>query len=120
MILDVSVALTWILFLALFPMAFIWLRRAWRILVRRDYSQVALKRGIAPPDARKFAPFEAAIDLAAGMVAAAVIAAVLMGQVDYGTWTAIAGSTIWMKLFASFILARHAHSPLRSARNVRS
>jgi len=30
MVFDISVALTWLLFLALFPMAFIWLRRAWR------------------------------------------------------------------------------------------
>ena len=46
MVFDVSVALTWILFLALFPMAFFWLRRAWRILYRRDFSEVALKRGV--------------------------------------------------------------------------
>ena len=32
---DVSVALTWILFLALFPMAFFWFRRAWRAAVVR-------------------------------------------------------------------------------------
>ncbi len=46
----VSLALNWILFLALFPMAFFWLRRAWRILYRRDFSEVALKRGVAPPN----------------------------------------------------------------------
>ncbi len=45
MVFDVSVALTWILFLALFPMAYFWLRRAWRIGVKRDFSEVALKRG---------------------------------------------------------------------------
>ena len=47
MVFDFSVALTWILFLALFPMAFFWLRRAWRILVRRDLSEVTLKHAHA-------------------------------------------------------------------------
>jgi hypothetical protein len=32
---DISLALTWILFLGLFPLAFFWLRRAWRILVKQ-------------------------------------------------------------------------------------
>lgn len=40
MVFDISVALTWILFLALFPITFFWLRRAWRILAKGDYSEV--------------------------------------------------------------------------------
>ena len=106
---DVSVALTWVLFLALFPMAFFWLRRAWRIVARRDFSEVALKRGVSPPNPAKFAPFEAAIDLIAGGIVIFVIVGVLAAQLPYETWTAIAGSTIWCKFFASFILSRHAH-----------
>jgi hypothetical protein len=51
MVFDVSVAMTWILFLALFPMAFFWFRRAWRIVVKRDFSEVAIKRGESPPNA---------------------------------------------------------------------
>jgi len=112
---DISVALTWLLFLALFPMAFIWLRRAWRIVMRRDYSEVALKRGVPPPDPEKFAPFEAAINLIAGIIALATILGVALAQLKYDVWTAIAGSTIWCKLFASFILSRHAH-PIRLTR----
>jgi hypothetical protein len=106
---DVGVAINWVLFLALFPITYIWLRRAWRIIVRRDYSEVALKRGVPPADPRKFAPFEAAINVIAGTVTGAVIVAVALGAVDYATWTSIAGSTIWLKLLASFILSRHAH-----------
>jgi len=112
---DVSVAMTWILFLALFPMAFIWLRRAWRISIRHDYSEVALKRGVAPASPEKFAPFEAAINLIAGSIAAVVILMVAAGQLDYKSWTAIAGLTIWGKLIASFILSRTAH-PAGTAR----
>ncbi len=107
---DASVALTWVLYLALFPMAFFWLRRAWRIVVRRDFSEVALKHGQAPADPEKFAPYEMAVNLIAGVVAAAVIVAVALGQLDYSSWTAIAGSTIWCKFLASYALSRHAHS----------
>lgn len=110
MIFDVSVGLTWILFLALFPMAFFWLRAAWRIQVRRDYSEVALKRGVPPPNPAKFAPYALAINLLAGGIAVAVIVGVLTAQLSYESWTAIAGSTIWIKFFANFILGRHAHA----------
>ncbi|MBK5206548.1 MAG: hypothetical protein JJD98_14425, partial [Polaromonas sp.] len=75
MVFNVSVALTWILFLALFPMAFFWLRRAWRILVGRDFSEVALKHGESPPDPAKFAPYDMAVNLIAGAVIVGVIIA---------------------------------------------
>ncbi|MBU0746099.1 MAG: hypothetical protein KKB95_05360 [Gammaproteobacteria bacterium] len=109
MVFDVSVALTWILFLALFPMAFFWFRRAWRIVVKRDFSEVALKRGLPPPNPEKYAPFEMIINLISGTVVTVVIFSVALGQLDYNTWTAIAGSTIWCKFFLSFALSRQAH-----------
>lgn len=109
MVFDVSVAVTWILFLALFPMAFFWLRRAWRILVKRDFSEVALKRGEPPADAAKWAPYEMVINGLAGTVAVFVIVMIVAGQLDYATWSAIAGTTIWCKFFASFALSRQAH-----------
>ena len=108
MVFDVNVALTWILFLALFPISFFWLRRAWRIGARRDFSDVALKRGVAPDNPAKYAPYELAINLVAGTVIATVIVLVVLGRLDYSTWSAIAGSTIWCKFFASFGLA---HQP---------
>ena len=100
----------WVFLLALFPVAFFWLRRAWRILVRRDFSEVALKRGVPPPDAARFAPYEMAINLVAGVVIAGVLVAVLGFQaLSREDWIAVAGVTLWMKLFASFALSRHAH-----------
>ncbi|MBX3604928.1 MAG: hypothetical protein KF788_06640 [Piscinibacter sp.] len=107
---DVSVALTWVLFLALFPISFYWLRRAWRIGVRRDYSEVALKGGEAPPNPRKWAPFELLINATGGLVLVGTILAIVAGALDYASWSAIAGSTIWCKFFASFALGRHAHA----------
>jgi hypothetical protein len=103
-------------FLALFPITFFWLRRAWRIAVRRDFSEVALRKGEAPPDAARWAPFELAINLVGGAVLLGVILSVLMGWLAYQDWVAIAGSTLWMKIFLSFALARHAHGISARAR----
>lgn len=106
---DVGIALTWVLYLALFPIAFFWLRRAWRIGVARDYSEVALRRGMPPPDARKWAPYELAINALAGAGVIYAIVGVLVVGLPYDTWTAIAGTTIWSKFIASFALGYHAN-----------
>lgn len=118
MVFDVSVALTWILFLALFPVAFFWLRRAWRILVKRDFSEVALKHGEPPPDAERWAPYTMAVNGLAGAAIVVAIGGVLLQGMPYEVWTAIAGSTIWCKFFADFALGRHAHGfgPKQAAR----
>lgn len=113
---DVHIALTWILFLALFPMSFIWLRRAWRILRRRDFSEVAIKRGEPPPDPERWAPWEMLINALAGTVVLMVILWVVVAGLPYETWTAVAGSTIWCKFFASFALSRHAHAAAQRRR----
>lgn len=107
---DVSVALTWILFLALFPITFFWMRRAWRIIVKRDFSEVALKRGEPPANPAKYAPYAAAINLVAGGITATTILLIFFTQVSYATWSATAGSTIWMKFIFDFILSRQAHA----------
>lgn len=112
MIFDVEVAMTWILFLALFPITFYWTRNAWRILIKRDYSHVALKRGEPPADPAKFAPFAAAINLIGAGIIVMVILGIVTGSMPYATWSAIAGSTLWMKLIFDFILSRHAHMKL--------
>lgn len=113
MVFDVSVALTWILFLALFPIGFFWLRRAWRIIMRRDFSDVALKRGEPPPNPEKFAPYTAIENLVGGIVIACVIVGVLTASLEYETWSALAGVTIFFKIIADFIISRHAHPVVR-------
>lgn len=109
MVFDISIAITWMLFLALFPMAFIWLRRAWRIFIKRDYSEVALKRGEAPPNPQKWAPATGIVNLLAGGTALVTIVCVLFALFPYSTWSSIAGVTLWMKIFADFIVSRQAH-----------
>jgi hypothetical protein len=109
MVFDISIAMTWILFIALFPAAFFWLRRAWRIAVKQDFSEVALKRGLSPVDPQRYAPYAAAINLLAGVIVLTLIIGVLTAYFDYSTWSSAAGVTIWLKLIADFILSRHAH-----------
>jgi len=109
MVFDVSVAMNWILFLALFPIAFFWLRRAWRIVVRRDFSEVALKRGEPPANVAKYAPYTAGVNLVCGCVIVYVIFGVIVLALPFDTWSAIAGLTIWSKFIADFLVSRHAH-----------
>ncbi|MBX3634303.1 MAG: hypothetical protein KF683_02765 [Rubrivivax sp.] len=109
MVFNPSIALNWILYLALFPMAFFWLRRAWRILVRRDFSEVALKHGEPPADPARWATYQMLIDGIAGIVAATVVVLVPLVGLPFETWTAIAGSTVICKLFLGFALSRQAH-----------
>ena len=111
MVFDISIAITWMLFLALFPMAFIWLRKAWRIFIKHDYSEVALKGGESPPNPKKWAPATGIVNLAAGGTALVTIVCVVLlpTLVPYKTWSSIAGVTLWMKIFADFIVSRQAH-----------
>jgi len=109
MIQYVSLAMNWVIFLALFPITFFWLRRAWRIIVRRDFSEVALKRGESPKNPERFAPIAALLNLIPGIVLVCVILGVVAGLLPYQHWTAAAGVTIWCKFFFDFILSRHAH-----------
>ena len=107
--LNISVVLTWLMFLGLFPVSFFWLRRAWRIGVKKDYSYVALKKGEPPANPEKYAFLSMAFNLLPGLVFAAMILLVLVTGLSYDIWTAVVGTTIWMKLFLEFIVSRHAH-----------
>ena len=106
---DVSVAMTWLLFIALFPITYFWARSAWRILRHKDFTAVALKHGTPPPRQAKFAPWAVAINLAGVASLLWVITGILFGALTYETWSAVAGSTIWLKIIFDFILSRHAH-----------
>ena len=109
MVFDVGVAMTWILFLALFPMTFFWLRRSWRILVRKNYAEVAIKRGLPPANPKKWAPATGLLNLFCGGMAIWIIAGVVTASFSYETWSAMAGLTIWGKIIADFIIRSQAH-----------
>lgn len=114
----VSLILNWALFLALLPMAYFWFRRAWKIFSKKDYSEVALKRGQSPPHPEKWATLVGLVNFAAGLVAVWILigiplwiaTGVKIGPfASYDNWSALAGSTIWIKIFADFIISRQAH-----------
>ncbi|MEA3362830.1 MAG: hypothetical protein U9Q61_06115 [Thermodesulfobacteriota bacterium] len=118
MVFDIGVILTWVLFLALFPMAFFWLRRTWRILVKKNYAEVATKRGLPPKNPKKWAPFVGLLNLVCGGIVVWIIIGVpfwiftgiLLGPFQsYETWSAIAGMTIWGKIIADLIIRFQAH-----------
>ena len=102
--------MTWIMFIGLFPLSFYWLRRAWLIGIKKNYSFVALKRGVPPENPQKYAKYALGTNLVAGLIFALVILLIVLAMINYSQWTAIVGVTLWMKLFADFILSRHAHS----------
>ena len=114
----VDLILTWILFLALFPMTFVWYRQAWRIAVKRDFSTVALKGGESPPNPAKFAPFALGLNLVAATVTLSVIIGVVSATLPKDEWTAMAGVTIWCKLIFNYAISRHAHLGVKSARKL--
>jgi hypothetical protein len=110
--------MTWILFLALFPMAFIWLRRARRILIKKNYSEVALKNGEPPAHPQKWAPIVGILNLIVGGIAVWIIIGVpiwigtgiLLGPFkSYDSWSALAGVTLWSKIIADFLIKMQAH-----------
>jgi len=115
---DAATALIWILYLALFPMAFYWFRRAWKIFVNKDYSEVALKAGLPPANPEKYATITGVVNILAAVAAVWIIVGVilyiatgiLIGPFDsFDGWNAYAGSTIWLKLIVDFIIKRQAH-----------
>lgn len=83
------------------------------ILKKKDYSYVALKKGEPPKNPEKYAPYSAFINLLAGSIFTIVIILIVGFGLHYDIWTAIVGITLWGKLFADFIISRHAHMKWR-------
>lgn len=116
MVPDVATVIFWILFLALFPISFVWLRRAYRIIHNKDYSEVALIRGEPPPNPARYAPFTATVNLLAGLALVYVIVSIIvwiafgivMMNPDFQNWVAVAGSTLWLKIIFDFLISRQA------------
>jgi hypothetical protein len=105
----IDLAITWVLFIAIFPITFVWYRQAWRIAVNRDFTGVALKRGVPPPNPEKFAPGVMVLNLICGTILLGVVIGVATASLTKDEWTAMAGSTIWVKLILNWVMARHAH-----------
>ena len=104
-----SFILNWVLYLALYPSAFFWLRRAWRIFIKHDHTEVALKRGESPPNPKRWAPYSGTINLVAGAVAVWLVVTIPLGRYTFDKWIEIAGLTLWTKILLDYIVSRQAH-----------
>ncbi len=107
--LQVVFVFNWILFIGLIPLSIFWLRRGFKIWLKKDYSLVALWKGRSPEKAKKYAIYSAMSNLSAGIIFLSVFFLVLIIGLDYETWTAIVGVTFWMKLLFDFNLSMYAH-----------
>ncbi len=124
-IFNTTTAVTWILFLALFPMVFFWWRKAYRIFFKKDYSNVCIKKGKAPAKPKIWAIFVGIGNILAGAVALLIIVKVGLFTYYYQDINFIAGSfrawseviaiTIWVKIIYEFILKQQAH-PMKFGR----
>lgn len=101
--------LNWVLYIALFPVSFFWLRRSYRIFIKKDYSEVALKRGEGPANPKRWAPFTGLSNLVGGGVAVWLIVTIPLGVYTFSKWIEIAGLTLWAKLLFDYIISRQAH-----------
>jgi hypothetical protein len=69
---------------------------------------VALKKGVAPPNAERYAPHEMAINLVGGGVDVGVVCALASRRSPPLKTGLLAGVTLWMKL-SLLALSRQAH-----------
>lgn len=106
---NIHIFFTWVMFLGLFPFSFFWLKSAWKIFIKKDFSHVALKGGKPPLNQKKYAWLSGMISLFAGFIFAAVVVMIIFIGLDYEIWSAIVGITLWMKLFVDFAISRFAH-----------
>lgn len=106
---DIFTIVTWILFLGMIGLAFYWLRKAWKIGIKKDYTYVALKRGLPPENPQKYAKAALLINLIPGLILVVNILLIIVIGLSYDIWTAIIGNVLWIKVIAEFILSRQAH-----------
>jgi hypothetical protein len=107
--LDASVILAWLLLLLGVALAALCLKRAWTIIVRRNYAEVAVRRGASPRQPERWAPYAAGIHLVGGALMIGAVLCALLGLAPFATWTSAIGLTLWAYLFALSMLARTAH-----------
>ena len=109
------IIINYAMFIGLMLISFLWLRKAWKVGIKKDMSLVALKQGESPKHPEKYTVATIVVNLIAGLILLAVFVFVLLTGLYtfYSTWTAIAGSTIWMKFIGEFIISRQAHFKIK-------
>lgn len=106
---DASVVFAWLLLLLAVALAALCFRRAWTVLVQRNFAEVAVLRGESPAEPERWAPYAVAIHLLAGGVMSAAVISALLGWAAFANWSSVIGLTLWFYLLALHVLARRAH-----------
>lgn len=105
---DWMVWIARLMFLGIFPIAWLLLRRAWRVGVRSELRYVVDWHGVALPDPARWARPWVLIHLGAGVCLLAVAAGVLVLGVSFEAWASLVALAIWTYYLLQHLLARRA------------
>jgi len=100
-----------LMFIGIFPIAGLLLRRAWRVGVRRDLRFVTDWHGATLPDPGRWARASLLIHLGTGAFLLAVAAGVLVVGLSFEAWASMVALAVWTYYLLQHLLARRARHP---------
>lgn len=108
---DWMVWIARLMFLGIFPIAGLLLRRAWRVGVRGELRGVVDWHGAALPDPVRWARPWVLIHLGTGGFLLAVAVGVLALGISFEVWASLVALAVWTYYLAQNLLARRARHP---------
>ena len=105
-----ELAVAWLLFLAIPALAGGMLYRAWKILARREFRYVAPWHGRTVPQPERWAHWFAMVNLAGGALLLAILLAIVVHGISFGTWAGAVALTVWMYFIVTQLVARKARA----------
>ncbi len=100
-----------LMFIGIFPIAGLLLRRAWRVGVRGDLRFVTDWHGATLPDPGRWARASVLIHLGTGAFLLAVAAGVLVVGLSFEAWASMVALAVWTYYLLQHLLARRARHP---------
>jgi len=108
---DWMVWIARLMFIGIFPIAGLMLRRAWRVGVRGDLRFVTDWHGATLPDPGRWARASLLIHLGTGAFLLAVAAGVLVVGLSFEAWASMVALAVWTYYLLQHLLARRARHP---------
>ncbi len=108
---DWMVWIARLMFIGIFPIAGLLLRRAWRVGVRGDLRFVTDWHGATLPDPGRWARASVLIHLGTGAFLLAVGAGVLVVGLSFEAWASMVALAVWTYYLLQHLLARRARHP---------
>ncbi len=105
---DLIVWTARLLYLAIFVLAGMMARRAWKVAVRRDLARVTDFHGRPLPQPARWAGVFVAINLTVTLLLLAVAVLTLLLGLSFPTWTGLVAFFVWMYYLGLQLLAHHA------------